>query len=82
MPQQTLSLPLARYEFHCKWKIQLHSHWHSQTNNYEKLFKIPCYAIAFVQAQSTLLFRQNTRPCAIHLAYDHTVTLTLKIKQS
>ena len=30
MPQQTLSLPLERHEFHFKWQIQLHSHWHSQ----------------------------------------------------
>ena len=29
MPQKTLSLPFARHEFHCKWQIQLHSHWHS-----------------------------------------------------
>ena len=52
---------------------------------YEQLFKMPCYAVSLLQAQSTLMFRQNTRPCAIDLDYDHTVTLyksTLDIRQS
>ena len=30
MPQQTLSLPFARHEFHWKWQFQFQSHWHSQ----------------------------------------------------
>ena len=46
---------------------------------------MPCYAIALLQDQSTLMFRQNTRPCAIDLVHDHTVTLyksTLDVRQS
>ena len=44
------------------------------------------YIIAFLQgqAQPTLLFKQITRPCAIDLAYNNTVTFdksTLDIEQ-
>ena len=40
---------------------------------------------ASADAAADINIRQNTRPCAIDLAYDHTVTLyksTLDIRQS
>jgi hypothetical protein len=45
------------------------------TSYYEELFKMLCYDIALLRAHSTLMFGQNTRPCALDLAHDHRVSL-------
>ena len=37
-------------------------------SNYEQLFKMACYSISLIWAQSTLMFRQNTRHCTIDRA--------------